>query len=117
MSIDFGKNKKRDSDFYFGMDPEASIRFHFPNDNKWQLLSKNFTKKEFKSMAFLEEGFYSIGLKTISPDIQSLGDNKRITIRLTSDKSFDKIFDQLEFSEIVSSLNINSSLEIGPFDV
>ena len=33
-SIGFEKSKKRDSDFYFGMDPEASIRLHFPNDNK-----------------------------------------------------------------------------------
>ena len=27
---------KRNSDFYFGMNPEASILLHFPNDNKWQ---------------------------------------------------------------------------------
>ena len=117
MSIDFGKNKKRDSDFYFGMDPEASIRLHFPNVNKWQLLPKNVTKNEFKSMAFLEEGFYSIGLKTISPDIQSLGDDKSIRIKLTSDKSFDEIFDQLEFVYVQSSLNKDYSPEIDTFEV
>ena len=87
------------------MDPEASIRLHFPNDNKWQLLPNIVTKVKFKSMAFLEEGFDSIGLKTISPDIQSLGDNKSITVKLTSDKSFDEIFDQLEFMYTESSLN------------
>ena len=41
-AISFEKNTyshKRGSDFYFGMNPEASIRLHFPNDNKWQLLS------------------------------------------------------------------------------
>ena len=79
--------------------------------------SKNITKDEFESMAFLDEGFYSLGLKTISPDIQSLGDKKRITIKLTSDKSFDEIFNQLVFIEAVSSSNINYSPEIGNFDI
>ena len=109
-SINFEKNKKkRGSDFYFGMDPEASIRLHFPNDNKWQLLPNIVTKDKFISMAFLEEGFYSLGLKTISPDIQSLGDNKSIKVKLTSDKSFDEIFDQLEFMYTQSSLNRDHS--------
>ena len=101
MSIELEKIRKRDSDFYFGMDPEAAIHFHFPNDNKWQLLSKTITKKEFESMALLEEGFYTLGLKTISPDIHSLNMTRR-SIRLTSDKSFDQIFDQLEFVELMS---------------
>ena len=95
MAINFEKFRKRDSDFYFGMDPEASIRLHFPNDNKWQLLPKNITKDEFESMAYLDEGFYSLGLKTISPDIQSLNMTK--TFRITSDKSFDEIFEDLKF--------------------
>ena len=116
-SINLGNNYKRDRDFYFGMDPEASIRLNFPNNNKWQLLPKIITKDEFKSMAYLEEGFYSLGLKTISPDIQSLGDSKKIIIRLTSDKSFDEIFDQLEFVEIISSLRRDESPEIGNFNV
>ena len=98
-AIDFEKFYKRDSDFYFGMNPEASIRLHFPNDNKWQLLPKVITIDEFKSMAYLDEGFYSLGLKTISPDIQSLNNNEEITIRLTSDSSFDEIFDQLDFQD------------------
>ena len=88
-----------DEDFYFGMNPEASIRMHFPNDNKWQLLPKVITKEEFKSMAYLEEGFYSLGLKTISPDIQSLNKSQEIKLIFTSDDSFDEIFDQLEFED------------------
>lgn len=83
-------------DFYFGTNPEASIRLHFPNDNKWQLLPKIITKDEFKSMAYLDEGFFSLGLKTISPDIQSFNTSKTYRIRITSDNSFDEIFDQLE---------------------
>lgn len=50
--------KSNKIDFYFGTNPEASIRLHFPNDNKWQLLPKIITKDEFKSMAYLDEGFF-----------------------------------------------------------
>ena len=52
-------------------------------------------------MAYLEEGFYSLGLKAISPDKQNFNNTKEITIRLTSDKTFDEIFDQLEFQETI----------------
>ena len=116
-SINLEKDFKRDRDFYFGTDPEAFIHFNFPNNNKWQLLPKNITEDEFKSMAYLEEGFYSIGLKTISPDIQSLGENKQIKIRLTSDKSFDEIFDQLKFEKMISSYSKDESPEIGNFNI
>ena len=101
MAINFEQFRKRDSDFYFGIDPEASIRLHFPNHNKWQLLPKNITKVEFKSFAYLEDGFYSLGLKTITPDIQSLNLTEGVTLRLTSDSSFDEIFDQLEFEKML----------------
>ena len=100
MELNFKKDfsyNNRYTDFYFGMDPEASIRLHFPNDNKWQLLPKIITKDEFKSMAYLDEGFYSLGLKIISPDIQSLNSTKDTTFRITSDKSFDEIFEDFEF--------------------
>ena len=33
------------------MNPEASISLNFPNDNKWQFLTKIITKDEFESMA------------------------------------------------------------------
>ena len=51
-------------------------------------------------MAYLEEGFYSLGFKTISPDVQSLNKSQQVKIILTSDNSFDEIFDQLEFNDI-----------------
>ena len=51
-------------------------------------------------MAYLDEGFYSLGLKTISPDIQSVNNAKDTTFRFTSDKSFDEIFEDLNFMEL-----------------
>ena len=47
------------SDFYFGTDPELFIRSHYPNEEKWQLLSKAFKRDEFNSMAFLYNDFYT----------------------------------------------------------
>ena len=110
-AISFEKyTKTRDSDFYFGMNPEASIRLHFPNDNKWQLLPKIITKDEFKSMAYLNEGFYSLGFKAISPDVQSLNKSQEIKIILTSDNSFDEIHDQIELFDMKEVDNIDSEL-------
>ena len=50
---------KEQNDNFFGIDPKASIRFHFPNDKRWQLLSKPVTKDEFSSMALLSDGFFN----------------------------------------------------------
>ena len=70
---------------YFGTDPEIFIRLHFPNESKWQLLSKTYTFEKFESMAFLNPFFYLLGFKAISPDINIL--NGRGEIKMTSDKS------------------------------
>ena len=51
-------------------------------------------------MAYLDEGFYSLGLKIISPDIQSVNNVKYTTFRFTTDKSFDEIFEDLNFMEL-----------------
>ena len=49
-------------------------------------------------MAYLFDGFFELGLKTISPDAQTFRVKQKITtIRLTSDSSFDEIFNDLEF--------------------
>lgn len=91
------------TDFYFGTEPDLFIRSHYPNDDKWQLLSKVFKKDEFKSMAFLYDDFYTLGFKSISPDIQTIRNKNKIKIQLISDNSFDEIFDDLIFLEERSS--------------
>ncbi len=88
------------TDNYFGTNPEEFIRFHFPNDNKWQLLSEPITKDNFTSMAFLFEYFYILGFKTISPDIQTTKAFKSMQVRLTGDDSVEKIFDDLHFMDM-----------------
>ena len=71
-------------DSYFGILPEESIRYRFPNDNKWQLLSKPITFEEFKHQGILESGFFKF-FKTISPDVQTFTE-KTFKIKLTFDK-------------------------------
>ena len=91
---------KKQSDFYFGTNPEAFIRLHFPNDNKWQLLSETITKDKFESMAYLYEEFFTLGFKEISPDIQKLKKLEDITIRLTTYNSIDDFFEDYELTDI-----------------
>ena len=89
---------KKQSDFYFGTNPEVFILFHFSNDNKWWLLSEIITKDDFKSMAYLYQDFYSLGFKEISPDIQKLKYLKGVKIRLTP--SIDNFFEDYELTDI-----------------
>jgi len=75
------------SDFYFGTKPEIFIYFNFPEDNKWQLLSKNITTQEFNSMAFFTKYFFTEGFKDIESNSYNINikDNSKIT--LTYDES------------------------------
>ena len=95
---------KRSSDFYFGTKPERFIRSHFPNDNKMQLLSKTITKSEFKTMAYLYEDFYLL-FNTMSPDISITKNTDEIRVRLTANNSVDDIFEDLEFTDMISITN------------
>ena len=94
---------KSQDDKYFGMNPKDYIRLHFPNNKKWQLLSKPITKDEFSSMALLSDGFFNY-FKTFSPDVQTLKNVKDIKFVMTFDKPIDKIeifasFDALNYEE------------------
>ena len=73
---------------HFGTQPEIFIRSHFPNESKWQLLSKPYTFEKFKSMALLTPFFYLLDFKTISPDTNKI--SGKVKIILTSDKPIPK---------------------------
>ena len=79
--------EKTFSDLYFGTKPEIFIRWHFPEDNKWQLLSENITTKEFSSMAYLTSDFYKEGFKNIEPDSFNMTIKEDSKIILTYDES------------------------------
>ena len=93
----FSENK---NDGFFGMDPKAFIRFHFPNDKRWQLLSTPITKDEFSSMALLGDKFFKY-FKTISPDVQTLRNGETLNLKLT----FDSPIDEIEITGMIDDLN------------
>ena len=75
------------SDIFFATKPEFFIHYHFPEDNKWQLLSKEITNKEFTSMVYLYRDFYIEGFRTIEPDTNILSINEDSKITITYDES------------------------------
>ena len=99
-SCDRNRFYRGENDNYFGINPKDSIRFRFPNEEKWQLLSNPVTKDEFSSMALISEGFFNY-FKTFSPDVQTLKNERDIEIVMTFDKPIDKI----EISGSMDNLN------------
>ena len=81
---------KRQRDDYFGIDPEFSIRYLFPNDKEWQLLSKPITEEKFKSQAFLKEGFFKYFNK-ISPDISTIKEQTKVILTF-KDPKIEKLY-------------------------
>ena len=79
IDVVMGKEKNFE-ELYFGTDPEIFIYFHFPNENKWQLLSKPITLEKFYSMALLDEQFFYFGFKTISPDSFEINGKERFIL-------------------------------------
>ena len=66
---------------------ELFNRYHFPNDEKWQLLNKTITRKQFYSLGLLENTFYDLSFTSISPDLQTIRDQDKINVKLTYDTS------------------------------
>jgi len=79
--------QKTFSDFYFGTNPEFFIYSHFPEDNKWQLLSTIIEYNQFSSMASLIDSFFKYGFKTINPNTNTIIGDARVYLGLTFDES------------------------------
>lgn len=103
---------KKQKDFYFGINPEASIRYHFPYDNKWQLLDEIISLDEFYSMALLQEDFYILGFKAIDPDVQTFKNVGDEVIKFTYDNSNDDIkfsaMNDVDFEDLPIDLVISN---------
>ena len=84
------------NDFYFGTNPEIFIRFHFPDESKWQLLSEPFTKEKFDSMSSLSPYFFLLGFKSISPDSNELSEKVILT--------YDESIKYLEITNIIARI-------------
>lgn len=86
-SCDGDNYVKNFRDFYFCPDPEAFIRTHLPEEQKWQLIPQTITLKEFVSMLKINEAFYSTGFKTVSPDTASFAAEGGFKVSFTYDES------------------------------
>ncbi len=56
------KTRSSASAFFFLTDPEEFIYSHMAMDEKWQLLQKPISLKEFEKMPFLKPFFFEVGL-------------------------------------------------------
>ena len=113
-------------DEYFGIDPELSIRHRFPNDKKWQLLPNPITENKFKLQAILN-GNLTKYIKSITPDVQTIRNQRNMKITLTlKDPNITKLIilesDEIEnelpligFDKEVSVVNGNCSIIVDPF--
>ena len=77
-----GNFYKDQTDDYFGIEPEFSIRHLFPNDKNWQLLSEPITEEQFRSQSFLNGDFFKC-FKSITPDTKTIKNEKFMNIKLT----------------------------------
>ena len=83
---------KSQRDDYFGIEPELSIRHRFPNDKKWQLLSEPITEEKFKSQSIIKGDFFKC-FKSITPDIQTIKNQKDLKIKLNfKDQNIKKVY-------------------------
>ena len=71
------------NDYYFCPRPEAFIRRHLPEENKWQLLPNIITSEQFRDMAYLEEQFFTNGFLSISPDNNNIDINGKAKVELS----------------------------------
>ena len=53
------------NDFYFLPNPEEFIYTHLPKDDKWQLLARPVTLREFQEMVHLKRRFFDLDLKVL----------------------------------------------------
>ena len=100
------------SDFYFGTVPQFFIRTHYPESNKWQLLTTTVSKEKFTSWAYINKYFYLYGFKTVNPETDNLTVNQNSEINLTYDKTRDIVIscNKVVYSEKYYYYNFACSL-------
>ena len=88
-------------DFYFLPNPEQLIYTHLPNDDRWQLLARPVTLREFQEMVRLEPPFFNLGLRVLDHRrcIQYASDGEiEIQVGLPKNKKKRRLFYQLWIS-------------------
>jgi hypothetical protein len=76
-----GKYVREFDDHYFLTPPEEFIYDHFPEDQRWQLLDKPLSKKEFENLVYLKSAFFNLGLKLANQN-NTISSNGRANVTL-----------------------------------
>ena len=63
---------KEFNEFYFLVNPEFLIKTHFPEDEKWQLTKKKYTKADFERWPAVKGNFYEYGFTKFFPEEAAL---------------------------------------------
>ncbi|MBE2281223.1 MAG: hypothetical protein IAE91_12585 [Ignavibacteriaceae bacterium] len=68
---------KRYSEGYLFLQPELFIYTHYPEDSKYQFLSRTLSWAEFMNLPFVYSGFFDLGFKFVTPlkKLQSTGES------------------------------------------
>ena len=66
------------NEFFFLTDPDHFIATHFPEEEKWQLLQKPYTEKQFETEFYHRERFFDMGMEK---------NDKTVTINLAETKT------------------------------
>ena len=78
---------KRDfNPFYFATPPDQFIYNHFPQEKKWQLLSQDYSKKQFDNAPQISSSFFKQGLKFISHNTHTIEASGSAEIILGADQ-------------------------------
>lgn len=103
--------KQSEIDFFFGLNPEIFIRYYFPKESKWQLLSQPYIREKFDSMAYLYIAFHMFGFKTISPDTTEINENQKIILTYNESIPMESIFYRVMDSnfEVIETKSYNIS--------
>lgn len=85
-NINSGKFNKQFNPYYFAAPPEQFIFDHFPVENQWQLLTKNYTKEQFDAAPKIFPEFFRDGLRFVSYYNHTIQADGRFQIVLSAPK-------------------------------
>ncbi|MFK8056827.1 MAG: transglutaminase domain-containing protein [Saprospiraceae bacterium] len=76
------KEHQKVNEFYFNPNPELLISTHYPNEHKWTLLDKKYTREQFTNMPRVNANFFKFGLSNSIPTI--IFDTNQISFDLSN---------------------------------
>lgn len=76
-TLDNEQFKPNFNSFYFATAPAQFIYEHFPSNSAWQLLSKPYSKEEFKQLPDVSSQFFKNGLEIVSHQVKTINTDRR----------------------------------------